>query len=51
MVVEKRKEVAEKMAALTQTTDEFPTAIPELTLFRHTRKAVKLCRKSLLNAS
>jgi AraC-like DNA-binding protein len=34
MVVEKRKELAEKISALTRTADELPTAIPELTLFR-----------------
>jgi AraC-type transcriptional regulator N-terminus len=39
MVVEKRKELAEKIAALTRTTDELPTAIPELILFRRTTPA------------
>ena len=34
MVVAKRKELAEKIAALTRMADERPTAIPELTLFR-----------------
>jgi len=34
VVIEKRKELAEKIAAHTRTADEFPTAIPELTLFR-----------------
>jgi AraC-like DNA-binding protein len=36
VVAERRRELAEKVATLTQTAPELPTAIPELTLFRRT---------------
>jgi hypothetical protein len=52
MIVEKRKELAEKIAALTRTADELPTAIPELVLFRRTTPlfAILPKRESLLTA-